>query len=683
MKSVETPVPQNRRMLANALRMLSVDAVQQAGSGHPGAPMGMADIAEVLWRDHLQHNPANPQWPDRDRFVLSNGHGSMLLYSLLHLSGYDLPIEELKNFRQLHSRTPGHPEYGYTPGVETTTGPLGQGLANAAGLALAEKILAAQFNRPDHEVINHYTYAFVGDGCLMEGISHEVCSLAGTLALGKLVVFYDDNGISIDGEVEDWFSDDTAARFAAYGWQVIDGVDGHNAEDIQEAVQKAKQDISRPSLICCKTTIGFGSPNKSGSHDCHGAPLDEQEVAATRMELDWGYGPFEIPDAIYADWNARDKGAAQEESWRLRFEAYREAYPQLAVELDRRLQGQLPLDWDQRRDELLCHCQSEGRSLASRKSSQEVLEALGPILPELLGGSADLAPSNLTQWSGSVSISADESGGNYIHYGVREFGMSAMMNGLSLHGGFIPYAGTFLMFMEYARNAVRMAALMGIRNIFVYTHDSIGLGEDGPTHQPVEQIASLRQTPNMEVWRPCDETETAAAWCASLERVEGPSALVLSRQNLPAISRNQSQLSDISRGGYIVRDCTGTPQLILLAAGSEVSLALAAADRLMVTGTSVRVVSLPCLERFEKQDKAYRNAVLPTEVRARVAIEMAHPQSWHRYVGLDGKVLGMSTFGESAPAGELIKHFGFTVEQVEAMAREVLDNSEEVLANSE
>ncbi|OMH38853.1 transketolase [Motiliproteus sp. MSK22-1] len=676
MKSVETIVPQNRRMLANALRMLSVDAVQQAGSGHPGAPMGMADIAEVLWRDHLQHNPANPQWADRDRFVLSNGHGSMLLYSLLHLSGYDLPIEELKSFRQLHSRTPGHPEYGYTPGVETTTGPLGQGLANATGLALAEKILAAQFNRPGHEVVDHYTYAFVGDGCLMEGISHEVCSLAGTLALGKLIVFYDDNGISIDGDVEDWFSDDTAARFGAYGWQVIEDVDGHNAEDIEGAVQKAKQDTSRPCLICCKTTIGFGSPNKSGSHDCHGAPLGEQEVAATRMQLDWDYGPFEIPDAIYADWDAREKGAAQEESWRLRFEAYREAYPQLAAELDRRLQGQLPLDWDQRRDELLRHCQSEGRCLASRKSSQEVLEALGPILPELLGGSADLAPSNLTQWSGSVSISADESGGNYIHYGVREFGMSAMMNGLSLHGGFIPYAGTFLMFMEYARNAVRMAALMGIRNIFVYTHDSIGLGEDGPTHQPVEQIASLRQTPNMEVWRPCDETETAAAWCASLERVEGPSALVLSRQNLPAVPRNELQLQAISRGGYILRDCTGTAQLILLATGSEVSLALAAADRLMATGVSVRVVSLPCLERFEKQDKAYRDAVLPTEVRARFAIEMAHPESWHRYVGLDGKVLGMSTFGESAPAGELMKHFGFTVEQVEVIAREVLANVE-------
>nr|WP_040880233.1 transketolase [Marinobacterium rhizophilum] len=662
----------SRRTLANALRVLSMDAVQQAGSGHPGAPMGMADIAEVLWRDHLNHNPLNPSWPDRDRFVLSNGHGSMLLYSLLHLSGYDLPIEELKQFRQLHSRTPGHPEYGYTPGVETTTGPLGQGLANAVGMALAEQTLAAQFNRPGHAIVDHRTYAFVGDGCLMEGISHEVCSLAGTLALGKLIVLYDDNGISIDGEVEGWFSDDTPARFRAYGWQVIEAVDGHDAVAIQQALTEARQNSTQPSLICCKTTIGFGAPNKSGSHECHGAPLGADEIAATRAALDWPHAPFEVPESVYADWNARQRGAALERDWQQRLEHYRAEHPQLAMELERRLASDLPADWDQFSDELVARTQQAARTQASRKSSQQLLDALGPVLPELLGGSADLAPSNLTQWSGSVAVSAQAPAGNYIHYGVREFGMSAIMNGLALHGGFIPYGGTFLMFTEYARNAVRMAALMGIRNVFVYTHDSIGLGEDGPTHQPIEQLPSLRQTPNLDTWRPCDDTETAVAWCSALERTDGPSALVLSRQNLPALARTATQLGDIRRGGYVVRDCEGTADLILLATGSEVGLALAGADVLCAAGVAVRVVSLPCVERFEREDQRYRDAVLPPGIRARVAIEMAQPDGWYRYIGLDGAVIGMTSFGESAPAEALLRHFGFTVERVVETARTVL-----------
>jgi transketolase len=662
----------SRRTLANALRVLSMDAVQQAGSGHPGAPMGMADIAEVLWRDALRHNPANPAWPNRDRFVLSNGHGSMLLYSLLHLSGYDLPIEELKNFRQLHSRTPGHPEYGYTPGVETTTGPLGQGLANAVGMALAEQVLAAQFNRPGQDIIDHHTYAFVGDGCLMEGISHEVCSLAGTLGLGKLIVIYDDNGISIDGEVEGWFSDDTPARFRAYGWQVIEAVDGHAAAAIQRALSDARLNSTQPSLICCKTTIGFGAPSKAGSHECHGAPLGADEVAATRAALDWPHGPFEVPQAVYAGWNACERGAALELDWQQRLEAYRTQYPVLAAELERRLVGDLPADWDRLHNDLIERTQQAARTQASRKSSQLLLEALGPVLPELLGGSADLAPSNLTQWSGSRSISVEERGGNYIHYGVREFGMSAIMNGLALHGGFIPYGGTFLMFTEYARNAVRMAALMGIRSIFVYTHDSIGLGEDGPTHQPIEQLPSLRLTPNLDTWRPCDDTETAVAWCCALERTEGPSALVLSRQNLPAEARTPAQLQAIRRGGYVLRDCEGVPGLILLATGSEVALALAGADELSAQGVAVRVVSLPCVERFERQDQNYRDAVLPPGVRARLAIELAQPDGWYRYVGLDGAVMGMRTFGESAPAEDLLRHFGFTVPRLVETAQAVL-----------
>ncbi|WP_020683304.1 transketolase [Marinobacterium rhizophilum] len=662
----------SRRTLANALRALSMDAVQQAGSGHPGAPMGMADIAEVLWRNHLRHNPSNPAWPNRDRFVLSNGHGSMLLYSLLHLSGYDLPVEELKNFRQLHSRTPGHPEYGYTPGVETTTGPLGQGLANAVGMALAEQTLAAQFNRPGHDLIDHHTYAFVGDGCLMEGISHEVCSLAGTLGLGKLVVIYDDNGISIDGEVDGWFTDDTPARFRAYGWQVIEAVDGHDAAAIERALAEAKGDASAPTLICCKTTIGFGAPSKAGSHECHGSPLGAAEVAATRAALDWPYGPFDVPHAVYADWNARERGAALELDWQQRLEAYRAQHPVLAAELERRLAGELPADWDRLRNDLIEHTQQAARTQASRKSSQQVLEALGPVLPELLGGSADLAPSNLTQWSGSRSLSPKERGGNYIHYGVREFGMSAIMNGLALHGGFIPYGGTFLMFTEYARNAVRMAALMRIRNIFVYTHDSIGLGEDGPTHQPIEQLPSLRQTPNLDTWRPCDDTETAVAWCSALERTEGPSVLVLSRQNLPAEARTPAQLQAIRRGGYVLRDCDGLPALILLATGSEVALALAGAEELTAAGVAVRVVSLPCIERFDREDQAYRDAVLPPRVRARLAIELAQPDGWYRYVGLDGAVMGMRTFGESAPAEDLMRHFGFTVQRLVETAQAVL-----------
>ena len=590
---------------------------------------------------------------------------------MLHLSGYVLPLDELKRFRQLHSKPPGHPEYGYTAGVETTTGPLGQGLANAVGLALAERTLAGQFNRPGHAIVNHHTYAFVGDGCLMEGISHEVCSLAGTLGLDKLIVFYDDNGISIDGEVEGWFSDDTPARFRAYGWHVIEAVDGHDAASIDAAVEEARQS-ARPSLICCRTTIGFGSPNKAGSHDCHGAPLGDDEIAATREALGWPYAPFEVPDDIRAAWDRRDAGAALERDWLQRFEAYRAAHPLLAAEFERREAGELPANWKTLSQELLRNCQQQSRTLATRKSSQQVLEALGPVLPELLGGSADLAPSNLTQWSGSQAVSAEIAGGNYIHYGVREFGMSAIMNGLVLHGGFIPYGGTFLMFMEYARNAVRMAALMGIRTLFVYTHDSIGLGEDGPTHQPIEQIASLRQTPNLDTWRPCDETETAAAWCSALERTDGPSALVLSRQNLPAQPRDERQLGDIRRGGYILSDCTGIPQLILLATGSEVALALAAARRLAGKGLAVRVLSLPCVERFAQQDAAYRDAVLPPAVRARVAIEMAQPDGWYRWVGLDGAVIGMSTFGESAPAADLFTHFGFTVERVEREAQAVL-----------
>ena len=662
-----------RKVLANAIRVLSMDAVQKANSGHPGAPMGMADIAEVLWRDFLKHNPTNPKWADRDRFVLSNGHGSMLIYSLLHLTGYDLSIEDLKQFRQLHSKTPGHPEYGYAPGVETTTGPLGQGITNAVGMAIAEKTLAGQFNREGHEIVDHYTYAFLGDGCLMEGISHEACSLAGTLGLGKLIAFYDDNNISIDGHVDGWFSDDTAQRFEAYGWQVIRNVDGHDAEQIKFAIENAKAEKDRPTLIICKTIIGYGSPNKSASHDCHGAPLGNEEIELTRKALNWTYAPFEIPADVYAQWDAKAKGAEQERAWDAKFAAYEAAYPELAAEFKRRVSGELPANWAQESQAFVKKLQANPAAIASRKASQNAIEAYAHVLPELLGGSADLASSNLTLWSGSKPIRADHNvDGNYINYGVREFGMSAIMNGIALHGGFIPYGATFLMFYEYAHNAVRMAALMKQRSIFVYTHDSIGLGEDGPTHQPVEQTASLRYIPNLETWRPADQVESAVAWKAAIERKEGPSALIFTRQNLQQQPRNAAQLADIARGGYILKDCAGTPDLIFIATGSEVELAVKAAEVLEAEGKKVRVVSMPSTNEFDKQDAAYREAVLPKAVTKRVAIEAQLSDFWYKYVGFEGKIVGMNSFGESAPANELFKLFGFTVENVVAKAKEIL-----------
>ena len=662
-----------RKVLANAIRVLSMDAVQKANSGHPGAPMGMADIAEVLWRDFLKHNPTNPKWADRDRFVLSNGHGSMLIYSLLHLTGYDLSIEDLKQFRQLHSKTPGHPEYGYAPGVETTTGPLGQGITNAVGMAIAEKTLAGKFNREGHEIVDHYTYAFLGDGCLMEGISHEACSLAGTLGLGKLIAFYDDNNISIDGHVDGWFSDDTAQRFEAYGWQVIRNVDGHDAEQIKFAIENAKAEKDRPTLIICKTIIGYGSPNKSASHDCHGAPLGNEEIELTRKALNWTYAPFEIPADVYAQWDAKAKGAEQERAWDAKFAAYEAAYPELAAEFKRRVSGELPANWAQESQAFVEKLQANPAAIASRKASQNAIEAYAHVLPELLGGSADLASSNLTLWSGSKPIRADHNvDGNYINYGVREFGMSAIMNGIALHGGFIPYGATFLMFYEYAHNAVRMAALMKQRSIFVYTHDSIGLGEDGPTHQPVEQTASLRYIPNLETWRPADQVESAVAWKAAIERKEGPSALIFTRQNLQQQPRNAAQLADIARGGYILKDCAGTPDLIFIATGSEVELAVKAAEVLEAEGKKVRVVSMPSTNVFDKQDAAYREAVLPKAVTKRVAIEAQLSDFWYKYVGFEGKIVGMNSFGESAPANELFKLFGFTVENVVAKAKEIL-----------
>ncbi|MEG1349220.1 MAG: transketolase [Hafnia sp.] len=661
----------SRKELANAIRALSMDAVQKANSGHPGAPMGMADIAEVLWRDYMNHNPTNPNWADRDRFVLSNGHGSMLIYSLLHLTGYDLPITELENFRQLHSKTPGHPEYGYTPGVETTTGPLGQGIANAVGMAIAERTLAAQFNRPGHEIVNHHTYAFLGDGCMMEGISHEVCSLAGTLKLGKLTAFYDDNGISIDGHVEGWFTDNTAERFEAYGWHVIRGVDGHNSDAIKAAIEDARKVTDKPSLLMCKTTIGFGSPNKAGSHEAHGAPLGAAEIEATRKALGWNYAPFEIPQEIYSQWDAKEAGKAKESAWDQKFAAYKAAFPELAAEFKRRVSGELPANWAEESKKFIDHLQANPAKIASRKASQNALEAFGKVLPEFLGGSADLAPSNLTMWSGSKPLNEDLAG-NYIHYGVREFGMSAIMNGIALHGGFLPYGATFLMFMEYARNAVRMAALMKIRNIFVYTHDSIGLGEDGPTHQPVEQMASLRVTPNMNTWRPCDQVESAVAWQFAIQRNDGPSALIFSRQNLAQMNRTPEQVANISRGGYILKDCAGQPELIFIATGSEVELAMNAAEQLTAEGRKVRVVSMPATEVFDKQDAAYRESVLPAAVTARVAVEAGIADFWYKYVGLNGAVVGMTTFGESAPAELLFKEFGFTVDNVVAKAKALL-----------
>ena len=662
----------SRKELANAIRALSMDAVQQANSGHPGAPMGMADIAEVLWRDFLKHNPANPNWADRDRFVLSNGHGSMLLYSLLHLAGYDLPIEELKNFRQMDSKTPGHPEYGYAPGVETTTGPLGQGITNAVGMAIAEKTLAAQFNREGHNVVDHNTYAFLGDGCLMEGISHEACSLAGTLGLGKLVAFWDDNGISIDGDVEGWFTDDTVKRFEAYGWHVIADVDGHDADQISAAIKAAQADTKRPTLICCKTTIGYGSPNKGGSHDCHGAPLGHEEIAAAREFLNWEHAPFEIPSDVASEWNNREQGTAQEASWNDKFAAYQAAHPELAKELQRRLSGELPDNWDETVDAYINDLQANQGNIASRKASQNTLNKFGPLLPEMIGGSADLAPSNLTMWSDSKAITADDASGNYLHYGVREFGMSAIMNGLVLHGGFKAYGATFLMFMEYARNALRMAALMQQPAIFVYTHDSIGLGEDGPTHQPVEQMASLRLTPNMSTWRPCDEVESAIAWRHAVERKDGPTSLIFSRQNLPGQARDAQQLENAARGGYTLIDSDGQPQLILIATGSEVGLAVEAASVLKEQGVNVRVVSMPATDVFDAQDAVYKESVLPSSVSARVAVEAGIADYWYKYVGLNGKIVGMTTFGESAPAGELFKHFGFTVDNVVNVSKSIL-----------
>lgn len=658
----------NRKDLANAIRALSMDGVQQANSGHPGAPMGMADIAEVLWRSHLNHNPQNPNWADRDRFVLSNGHGSMLIYSLLHLTGYDLSIDDLKNFRQLHSKTPGHPEYGYAPGIETTTGPLGQGITNAVGMAIAEKALAAQFNRDQHNIVDHHTYAFLGDGCLMEGISHEACSLAGTLGLGKLIAFWDDNGISIDGDVDGWFTDDTAKRFEAYGWHVIPAVDGHDAAAIEAAITAAKAETSRPTLICTKTVIGFGSPNKSGSHDCHGAPLGADEIKATREQLGWEYGPFEIPADIYAQWDAKESGAAKEAAWDEKFAAYQAAYPELAAEFKRRVNGELPADWETQANQIIAQLQANPATIASRKASQNALEAFGKLLPEFMGGSADLAPSNLTMWSGSKSLTPDDASGNYIHYGVREFGMTAIINGIALHGGFIPYGATFLMFMEYARNAMRMAALMKVQNIQVYTHDSIGLGEDGPTHQPVEQIASLRLTPNMSTWRPCDQVESAMAWKLAIERKDAPTALIFSRQNLAQQARDAEQVANIAKGGYILKDCQGTPDLILIATGSEVDLAVQAAAELTAKGKQVRVVSMPSTDAFDRQNAAYREAVLPASVTARVAIEAGIADYWYKYVGLNGRIVGMNSFGESAPAGELFKLFGFTVDNVVEVA---------------
>jgi len=661
----------SRKELANAIRALSMDAVQKANSGHPGAPMGMADIAEVLWRDYLNHNPTNPHWADRDRFVLSNGHGSMLIYSLLHLTGYDLPMSELENFRQLHSKTPGHPEYGYTPGVETTTGPLGQGIANAVGFAIAERTLGAQFNRPGHDIVDHHTYAFMGDGCMMEGISHEVCSLAGTLKLGKLTAFYDDNGISIDGHVEGWFTDNTAERFEAYGWHVVRHVDGHNPDAIKAAIEEARKVTDKPSLLMCKTVIGFGSPNKAGTHDVHGAALGAAEVAATREALGWKYAAFDIPQDIYAQWDAKEAGKAKEAAWNDRFAAYAKAFPELAAEFKRRVNGELPANWKAEAKAFVEKLQANPANIASRKASQNALETFGKVLPEFLGGSADLAPSNLTMWSGSKPLNEDLAG-NYIHYGVREFGMTAITNGIALHGGFLPYSATFLMFVEYARNAVRMAALMKIRNVFVYTHDSIGLGEDGPTHQPVEQMASLRVTPNMSTWRPCDQVESAVAWQYGIERQDGPTTLIFSRQNLTQQPRTAEQLANVYRGGYVLKDCAGTPDVILIATGSEVGITVDAADQLTAAGRKVRVVSMPSTDAFDKQDAAYRESVLPAAVTARVAVEAGIADYWYKYVGLNGAIVGMTTFGESAPAEQLFKAFGFTVENVVAKAQALL-----------
>ena len=656
--------------LTGAIRALAMDAVQQANSGHPGMPLGMAEIAEVLWRQHLSHNPANPAWPNRDRFVLSNGHGSMLLYALLHLSGYDLTIEDLKQFRQLHSRTPGHPEYGYTAGVETTTGPLGQGIANAVGMAINEKLLAAEFNRDGHTIVNHYTYAFMGDGCLMEGVSHEACSLAGTLGLGKLIAFWDDNGISIDGQVEGWFTDDTPGRFAAYGWQVIPNVNGHDAAALDAAIKAAKADTSRPALICCRTAIGMGSPNKANSADVHGAPLGADEIAATRAAIGWTHAAFEIPANVYAAWSARAAGAEREAAWDKTFAAYSKVFPTEAAEFTRRLSGKLPANWAKTSADFIAATQAKAETVATRKASQLAIEALAPNLPELLGGSADLAGSNLTWWKGAKGVTAND-GGNYLFYGVREFGMTAIANGIELAGGFIPYTATFMVFSDYARNAIRMAALMKVRQIMVYTHDSIGLGEDGPTHQPVEHAASLRLIPNLDVWRPADATETAIAWVKGIENNGGPTALLLSRQNLPPVA-NKTAAADIARGGYVVSPAANA-KAVLIATGSEVKLALDAQAALAEAGVAVNVVSMPSTTTFDQQDKAWRDQVLPAGL-PRVAVEAGHPDGWYKYVGLDGAVVGLARFGESAPAGLLFKEFGFTVENVVNTVRGVISN---------
>lgn len=662
----------DQKSLANAIRFLSMDAVQKANSGHPGAPMGLADLAEVLWRSNLKHNPSNPNWPDRDRFVLSNGHGSMLLYSLLHLSGYDLTIEDIKDFRQLHSKTPGHPEYGETPGAETTTGPLGQGIANAVGMALAEKVLAARFNRGGHEIVDHHTWAIMGDGCLMEGISHEACSLAGTLGLGKLIAFWDDNGISIDGAVKGWFTDDTPARFEAYGWQVIRGVDGHDPVEIQQAIDTAKAETRRPTLVCTRTVIGFGAPNKQGSESVHGAPLGDEEVAAARENLDWPHGPFEVPDDIYAAWDARQAGSEAEQAWKDRFEAYRADFAGLAEEFERRQAGELPANWQDEARGIIENLQSEGGDVATRKSSQIALNAFGPMLPELIGGSADLAGSNNTIWSGSTNVMDGSECGNYIYFGVREFGMTAICNGLALHGGFVTYNATFLVFSDYARNAVRMSALLPAQNIYVYTHDSIGLGEDGPTHQPVEHVASLRLIPGLDVWRPCDTVETAVAWRCAIEKSTGPTALILSRQGLPHQQRDAEQLDDVARGGYVLVDCGSEPDAVIIATGSEVALATQAADKLSSEGNKVNVVSMPNPGRFMQQDTAYRNSVLPPELKARVVVEAGVTSCWAGMAGDNGRVLGVDEFGASAPASDLFEHYGLTVDNVSQAVRDVL-----------
>ncbi len=662
----------SRRELANAIRALSMDAVQKANSGHPGAPMGMADIAEVLWNDFMRHNPVNPKWSNRDRFVLSNGHGSMLIYSLLHLTGYDLPMEELKNFRQLHSKTPGHPEYGYAPGIETTTGPLGQGITNAVGMAIAEKALAAQFNKDDHKIVDHHTYVFMGDGCLMEGISHEACSLAGTLGLGNLIAFWDDNGISIDGHVEGWFTDNTPMRFDAYGWHVIADVDGHDSVAITKAVQMAKAMTDKPTLICCKTTIGFGSPNKAGSHACHGAALGQDEINLTKAALGWDYEAFVVPEKVYAGWDAKAKGAKAEKEWNDKFAAYQAAYPELAAEYERRMAGDLPKNWATDANNFVSAVNAEAKTTATRLSSLTAIEGYAKILPEIFGGSADLGTSNMTEWSGHRPMRANKPNANYVNYGVREFGMSAILNGLAVHGGVIPFGATFLMFSEYARNALRMASLMKIRSIFVYTHDSIGLGEDGPTHQPIEQIATLRLIPFIQVWRPCDAVETAVSWKAAIEHNEGPSILIFSRQNLPHVPRTEQQIKAISRGGYILSDSDGQPEAIIIATGSEVELALKAADELRSAGKKIRVISMPSTNIFDAQDAAYRESVLPSAVTRRVAVEAGVTDGWWKYVGTNGKIVGINHFGESAPAGQLFKEFGFTVENVVKNVKAVL-----------